>query len=240
MYEPVHLLFDLVAYASGLTLMIVFRRLGRKLAPSPVPARLEPWYLFVLTNGVIAGSIGLGTWNVMEAGMGPALGKSILGALVGGIVVVEAFKLIFRIRGSTAAALVPGLAFGIFVGRWGCFFAGLNDFTHGIPSEPWPGVDFGDGIARHPVQLYEAFTMLFVAAYAAQRLGRGSARWWRYGFYYFSIAYGAQRFAWEFFKPYPPVASGLNVFQWLSLALIVYGCAMLFVNRERADGRQPA
>ncbi|MBI3229731.1 MAG: prolipoprotein diacylglyceryl transferase, partial [Burkholderiales bacterium] len=44
---------------------------------------------------------------------------------------------------------------GIIVGRIGCFLAGLQDGTFGVPSTlPW-AVDFGDGIARHPTQLYE-------------------------------------------------------------------------------------
>ncbi len=45
--------------------------------------------------------------------------------------------------------------FGLAVGRIGCHLAGLTDGTHGDPSSlPW-AVDFGDGIPRHPVNLYE-------------------------------------------------------------------------------------
>lgn len=240
MFDPLHLLFDLAAYGFGLALMIAFRRLGASVSPSPVPDRLQHWYLLVLTNGVIVGSIALGTWNVMAAQMGPALGKSILGAIVGGIVAVEIFKLANGLRGSTAAALVPGLAFGIFLGRWGCFFAGLDDFTYGVPAGDWPGVDFGDGVPRHPVQLYEAFVMLLFGALAAHSLGRRHASWWRHGFYYFAIVYGAQRFAWEFLKPYPVVALGMNVFQWLSLALVAYGATMIYTTRTRVDAGQLA
>lgn len=240
MLDPLHLLFDLFAYTAGLITMLYFRRRGRARHPSPVPAGLNGFYFFVLTNGVIIGSVGLGTYNVMAAGLGPALGKSILGALVGGIIAVEMFKRYHDIRGSTAAALVPGLALGIFIGRWGCFVAGMSDFTYGVPSGALPGVDFGDGIARHPVQLYEAFTMLIFGTLAAVALYRERGNWWRHGFYYFAIVYGLQRFVWEFFKPYPTLALGLNIFQFLCLALVGYGVFMLRHSRESADARQVA
>ena len=44
---------------------------------------------------------------------------------------------------------------GLIIGRIGCFIAGLADDTYGNPSSvPW-AVDFGDGIPRHPTQLYD-------------------------------------------------------------------------------------
>ena len=51
--------------------------------------------------------------------------------------------------------MIP-LCLGIIVGRWGCLFAGLADQTFGVPTGlPW-GVDLGDGVPRHPVQIYES------------------------------------------------------------------------------------
>ena len=44
---------------------------------------------------------------------------------------------------------------GIVIGRIGCLLAGLQDVTYGNPTSlPW-GVDFGDGIPRHPTQFYD-------------------------------------------------------------------------------------
>ena len=41
-----------------------------------------------------------------------------------------------------------------------CFLAGLHDDTYGLPTAaPW-GMDFGDGIPRHPTQLYEIAVVL--------------------------------------------------------------------------------
>jgi prolipoprotein diacylglyceryltransferase len=52
--------------------------------------------------------------------------------------------------------LAVPLCAGIALGRVGCFLAGPADRTHASATAlPW-GVDHGDGIARHPVALYEA------------------------------------------------------------------------------------
>jgi len=233
-----HLLFDILAYFVAIALAVYFRRRGAARFPSPVPAGLNVPYYFLLTNGVIIGSVLFGTLNVILSGHGPAIGKSILGAIVGGIITIEIFKKVKSIHGSTGAALVPGLALGIFVGRWGCFLAGLTDLTHGVPSGALPGYDFGDGVPRHPVQLYEGFAMLGFFFVASAGLLRGSEAWWRRGFYYFAIFYGVQRFAWEFLKPYAELFAGLNVFHLVCLGLIAYGVFMLGRSRETRHASQ--
>lgn len=240
MTNHIHLVFDLLAYGLAFTCAFHFRSFGDRSGLSAVPVQLKPMYFFVLTNGVIFGSLILGSANVWLAGAGPAIGKSILGAIVGGIIAVELFKRHNNIRGSTGAALVPALALGIFVGRWGCFLAGLEDFTYGIPSGLLPGIDFGDGIDRHPVQLYEGFTMAGFFVVAALGLHARRQNWWRNGFYYFAIVYGVQRFLWEFLKPYPRLPFGLNIFQLFCLGLIIYGVVMLREQQENADAGQIA
>ena len=132
-----------------------------------------------------------------------AIGHSIAGAIVGGIVSVELYKWANGIRGSTGAGFVAPLAAGIAVGRLGCFFAGLPDYTYGTPTTlPW-GVDFGDGIPRHPVQLYKSAAMLFFIVVYLGAVARGSCVFMREGFYLFVLYYGVQRFVWEFLKPIP-------------------------------------
>ncbi len=102
------------------------------------------------------------------------MGHSIAGAVAGGIVGVEMFKFARGIRGSTGAQFVAPLAAGIAVGRLGCFFAGLPDYTYGTPTSlPW-GVDFGDGVPRHPVQLYESAAMLLFLLLYSYSIARGS------------------------------------------------------------------
>ena len=89
----------------------------------------------------------------------PALwlqGQSIVGGLLGGWIGVELAKWFSGWRGPrTGDDFVPAILTGIIIGRIGCFLAGLNDGTYGVPTKlPW-GIDFGDGIPRHPTQLYE-------------------------------------------------------------------------------------
>jgi len=186
-------------------------------------ARLTtPSYHVALALGALAGAWLLGSANSLRS-LVAAPSHSVGGALAGGIIAVELWKWRAGVRQSTGGAFALPLAAGIAVGRFGCFFAGLPDFTYGNPTTlPW-AVEIGDGLARHPVQLYEALAM---AAFAAVLVGarlRG-ARWARANaFHALIIFYAAQRFAWEFVKPYPPVVGGLNVFHMLMAGLMIYG-----------------
>jgi phosphatidylglycerol---prolipoprotein diacylglyceryl transferase len=184
----------------------------------------------VLWLGAAGGAYRLGSLNLALAGVAGE-GRSILGAIVGGIVVAEIYKGIFGIRGSTGAVLVLPLAVAIAIGRIGCFLAGLADYTYGTPSNlPW-AVDFGDGIHRHPVQLFESITMALFALGFYLWLRRRPLAAASYGFYVFAGFYGAQRFLWEFMKPYPAVLGPLNVFHLAAAALVLYGAVMLRVAR---------
>ena len=122
------------------------------------------------------------------------------------------------------------VAAAIAIGRVGCFLAGLDDMTYGTPTTlPW-GIDFGDGVHRHPVQLYESIAMAAFLAVFVILLRRGSEPVLRTGFYIFVGVYAAQRFVWEFLKPYGTVIGPFNLFHLLSLALIAY--AFLYARRE--------
>jgi phosphatidylglycerol---prolipoprotein diacylglyceryl transferase len=89
-------------------------------------------------------------------------GKSVVGGLLGGVIGVERAKKHIGLRASTGDAMAFAMLLGIMIGRVGCFVAGLPDQTHGNPTKGWWSYDFGDGIPRHPTQLYEiAFLSIF-------------------------------------------------------------------------------
>jgi hypothetical protein len=196
-------------------------------------ARTEPGYFITLALGAAAGAWLVGTMAV--SGSGRVIpSHSVAGALAGGILGVELWKWRRGIRGSTGGPFVAPLCLGIALGRLGCLFAGLPDATYGVPTAlPW-AVDLGDGIGRHPVQLYESLAMAaFLAAYLRAR-ARGRRWAERHAFHALICFYAAQRFAWEFLKPYPAVLGPLNLFHLLMLGLIVYGIAW-WRRDERGD-----
>ena len=181
----------------------------------------RPSYFVALALGALIGAWLFGSTNSLRAFLAPS--HSIAGALAGGIVAVELWKALNGIRVSTGAPLVLPICIGISVGRLGCFFAGLPDYTYGIPSSlPW-AVDLGDGVGRQPVQLYESLSMAaFTIVYVRARLK--GARWvCEHAFHAMIIFYACQRFVWEFLKPYPTVIGPLNVFHFLMVGLIAYG-----------------
>jgi len=227
----VHAVFDLLAWLAAAGIGLWVRRRRWLAQASPLSLRRNPGYVIALSTGALAGALLFGSLNLDLAGQS-LLGHSIGGAILGGIVAIEIFKRATGIRGSTGLIFVAPLALGIAVGRWGCFFAGVPDYTYGIPTGlPW-GVDFGDGIPRHPVQLYESFAMLaFLIVFLAQVAAR-SAFFLRHGFYLFVACYGAQRFVWEFLKPYPAVAGPFNLFHLLCIALVAYSALMLRQTHE--------
>jgi phosphatidylglycerol:prolipoprotein diacylglycerol transferase len=150
-------------------------------------------------------------------------GKTIVGGLLGGWIAVEVVKRAMGVRARTGDLFAVPLCVGIAIGRIGCFFAGLADDTYGTATRlPW-GVDFGDGVRRHPTQIYE-FLFLIGLAWV---LGRWERRPHGEGqvFRGFMAAYLGWRLLIDFLKPQPLVA-GMNWIQWACLA----GLAVLAVG----------
>ncbi len=225
----IHLLFDLLSYlVAGMLSWRYFKD------PNPVIIGEDMrWYYYtVLVVGFVLGSVGLSMLNNYLSLEGQViLGKSILGALFGGILFSETFKYFMGIKGSTGAYFVPSLAIGIAIGRIGCFLAGLEDYTYGVETTlPW-GVDFGDGVVRHPVQLYESLAMFGFFGFALWRYRVDRAGFGRTMFYQFVLWYALQRFAWEQLKPYENIVLGINLFGWVCLVLIGYAVVYLYRNK---------
>lgn len=227
-----HFIFDLLALASGVLISLWFRRKYGLQRPAGITQTSQHhYYLLALLLGLVVGSTLFGTLNLHLSGQG-GIAKSMLGGVFGAIVAAETFKHFAGIRRSTGLYFVPGLIMLIAVGRVGCFLAGLPDFTYGTETSlPW-GVDFGDGVKRHPVQLYESLTMLVFLAVLLVRYPRNPLFWQAQGFYVFVMVYSWQRFIWEFIKPYSSVFYSINLFQLLCLLLIGYAGWMLLTTRK--------
>jgi len=221
----VHTAFDIAAAtaAAAMTVACFFWRLR------DAAARIDQagfGYAFALVAGAALGGFAAGTANLWLSGE-PGVARSIVGALAGAITAIELFKRARGITGSTGIIFVPAFCTSVVVGRWGCFYSGLTDHTHGSPTTLAWGHDFGDGILRHPVQLYESATMAVFLVSALAMLARRDPFFLKNGFYLMVLWYAAQRFCWEFFKPYAPVLGPLNLFHLICLALIAYALTMM-------------
>jgi prolipoprotein diacylglyceryltransferase len=227
----VHALFDVLAWLVSLSAVLVLRRTW--FPPVPQMERMRMSYAVAVLLGAGVGAWLFGTANLWLSGL-PGFGRSIEGALAGAIVAVEVYKRASGIQVRTGAIYALPLALGVAIGRIGCLLAGIEDQTYGIATSRDWGWDFGDGVLRHPVQLYESVAMaMFAVAYVAI-IGRGSHWWRRNGFYLAVCAYAVQRFVWEFLKPYDAVLAGLTLFQLLSVALACYGLVMI-MTQARED-----
>ncbi|MFZ2100888.1 MAG: prolipoprotein diacylglyceryl transferase family protein [Oricola sp.] len=231
----IHTLFDFLAWAVSLTALVLLRR-GR-FRENAVAETLRTGYIVAILAGAGASAWLFGSLNLYVSGIG-GLGRSIEGAIAGAIVAIELYKRMTGVTARTGAVYALPLALGVAVGRIGCLLSGLDDNTHGIPTGADWGWDFGDGILRHPVQLYESLAMAGFAAVYLAMLATGSQRWKRDGFYYAVGFYAAQRFALEFWKPYDSLVAGLTVFQFLSLALIAYAAVMIVTAQPPAPAEK--
>ena len=153
-------------------------------------------------------------WKSVEYLLG---GKTIVGAILGGTIAVEWIKGRMGVRRRTGDLFAVPLAVGIGIGRIGCLLAGVHDVTHGAPTRRAWGMDLGDGVRRHPVQLLETAAMALLAAaltrVAPPRFAEGDR------FRVFVAAYFGWRVLIDFLKPGVRFA-GLTALQWCSLAAL--------------------
>jgi phosphatidylglycerol---prolipoprotein diacylglyceryl transferase len=233
-----HTAFEMGGIAVGMRLYAnALRRAGGSMAQGAA---------FAVVLGCVLGAI-IGSkaavWlqqpGAFVAGLGSPLllwnGQSIVGALIGGLFGVELAKHIVGVRTSTGDAFVMPLVAGIAIGRIGCFLAGLHDDTYGLPSDlPW-AMDFGDGIRRHPTQLYDIAFVLALGA-LLHRFRRQFARVPGLRFKWFLAGYLMWRVAIDFLKPVPaPYPLGLSGLQWLSLVFLA-GYLPVVVAQTRRIG----
>ena len=254
-----HLFFESLSYFIGFRVYLALRR--RAGDTVIVPYRWAT--LSCAAGGAALGARGLAwlanpdaTYDLTSVLLG---GKTIVGGLIGGLLGVELVKLAMGIRRSTGDLYAPALAVAIAIGRIGCLLTGVADDTSGTPTSlPW-GMDLGDGIRRHPTQIYEIVvlaamvvplwrlarrTMAIAARSGAEADGgppapdgvlrEGDA------FKAFMVAYLGLRIVVDFFKPYPAVFLGLGVLQWACLVTIAYYSRDIWRWAARSGGTTKA
>ena len=147
--------------------------------------------------------------------------KTIVGGLLGALLVVEITKKIIHEKTSSGDLFTYPLILAMMIGRIGCFSSGLSEETYGVATNFFLGIDLGDGVHRHPVTLYEIgfLGLLWVVLVAVDRkvkLVNG------YRFQFFMIAYLTFRFLLDFIKPHYVYFIGLGTIQICCVIGLLY------------------
>lgn len=154
--------------------------------------------------------------------------KTIMGGLFGGLLGVELAKNIIGEKQSSGDLFTLPIILGIMIGRLGCFLSGIKEFTYGEETSFFMGMDFGDGLTRHPITLYEIVFLLALFVFI-KRLQIKSTLF-TIGDYFklFMVSYFSFRFCVEFLKPNSFYVLGLSSIQILCLICLVYYYNFIF------------
>jgi len=164
-------------------------------------------------------------------------GMSFHGGLLGVIFTTWLFcrKNQFKFR-DFSDFIIPALPAGYFFGRLGNFF---NLELFGKKTELFWGMNFGDGLLRHPTQLYEAlgegiFLFIFLWLMRNENIFKG-----RFLFIYL-LGYGLIRFMIDFLRESDGIYEYIfNIFSWsqaFSLAMIIVGIGgLVLIKKSKND-----
>lgn len=217
-----HLLLEILAY----TVAFLIYRYLRNTEADPISDAVRWTVITAAAAGAAIGSRvlywGEDPYSTLALWRDPRYllnGKTIVGGLIGGLIAVELAKRLVGEKRSTGDLLAPPIAVGIAIGRVGCFLEGLPDHTYGVATSlPW-GIDFGDGIRRHPTQLYECLFALILGGCLLRMLRRphqnGDV------FKAFMVSYMAWRLAIDSLKPGVRIF-GLSGIQWACVGMLIY------------------
>lgn len=160
--------------------------------------------------------------------------KTIMGGLFGGLLGVELAKKIIGEKQSSGDLFVFPIIVGIFIGRVGCFFSGINEFTYGKVTASILGMDLGDGLLRHPTSLYE---LIFLVLLFFILKGVQNNSTFKNGelFKLFMLIYFGFRFFIEFLKPNVFYVFGLSTIQLLCVICLLYYCKFIYQKLKNAS-----
>lgn len=218
-----HWIFEALAYFVGFRVYL----LQRQREGDVVREDIRWWIITAAALGAAAGSKLLAMLE--EPGFIAAnwrelyllfSGKTIVGGLIGGWLAVEFCKRRLGEQQRTGDLFVLPLCIGMAIGRVGCFLTGPQDHTFGAASSmPW-AMDFGDGVRRHPLPLYEILFLILLAGWlmhvAHRKHVNGDV------FKMFMCAYMGWRFAVEFIKDRDPILLGVTAIQWSCVGVLAF------------------
>jgi phosphatidylglycerol---prolipoprotein diacylglyceryl transferase len=194
------------------------------------------WIYLAALAGAFAGAklvyFGAEGWrdlDRMDAWLRLATGKSILGGLLGGYAAVELVKAAIGYKGVTGDWFALVVPIGIGFGRVGCWIQGCCAGIECAPS--WFTVNDAQGIARWPSAPAE---LVFNVAFL------GAVLWLRrrnlltgQHFHLYLIAYGAFRFAHEFFRAEPRLFWVFTGYHIAAMLVLTFGVWRFIVRKEQ-------
>ncbi|CAN5443227.1 prolipoprotein diacylglyceryl transferase [soil metagenome] len=219
-----HVVFEYGAYTIGTQLFLLARKRSRDVYTTEQRIRI----FLGAAIGALVGSHLLGLLerpDLITSAVGMGLQfvaqKTIVGGLLGGLIGVEIAKKVHGYTSSSGDLMVFPLIVAMIVGRIGCHLGGIEDGTYGLATSlPW-GVDVGDGVLRHPTNLYEILFLIVlgIALWSSTRvrtLPDGRL------FQVFMTCYLVFRLCIEFIKPSFVVVAGCSSIQLACVCGLLY------------------
>ena len=207
-----------LAYLTGLAAFCIMAK-KRRLATQGMMA--------VMGAGLIGGLVSA---NVIQILTGSP-GKTVLGAIAGGYLVVTLYKRKLGITRPTGDMFAVAICAGEAVGRWGCFFGGC---CYGKACSVGWAVWQHDAW-RHPAQLYLSAACLVILGILLLYMRRNPPE--NAIFYLQGALYCIARFVVEFYREGSVLAVGLTLAQWACLAGFIFFAIRLrmLLSAQRPD-----
>lgn len=219
-----HLIFESLAFIVGYRYFVYLRGTQKdKISDSN---RL--WIIIAASFGAFFFSRLLGClenptewWNSKHPLLFFYANKTVIGALLGGLLVVEWVKKKLGETSSSGDLFTYPLILALIIGRIGCFSSGILEPTYGDETTFFMGMDLGDGVQRHPIALYEIIFLIFFWIILKQMENsiefKNGIR-----FQLFMIFYLLFRFCIEFIKPGYAFFAGIGTIQICCLLTFIY------------------
>lgn len=231
----IHTVFEIAAFFFGFRYYLFLR----KQKGDSIPELNRIWIIVGATAGALIGSRLVGAFedphllkfDSLKNALVALNSKSIVGGLFGGILGVEIVKFFIGEKQRSGDLFVFPILLALIIGRIGCFLTALSDHTAGGATNlPW-GIDYGDGIFRHPLPLYEIIflSFLFFALRKTERSGKLSSGSL---FKIMMVFYFLYRLTNEFLKDDYIYSWGLTAIQTTCVAGLIYYYKVFFQPRH--------